>query len=113
MSQPEASEGFRAYLDGLRRQARRVRLMQALAIILFLAVWEIAPKMQWVNPMLTSNPSAVVEIFFTMALHGLDALTVRKPLRFGHGPVGLAAPFLRKALAPVLVQHPFCNFPEH
>lgn len=76
MSQPEESEGFRAYLDGLRRQARRVRLMQALAIILFLAVWEIAPKMQWVNPMLTSNPSAVVEIFFTMARENNLALHV-------------------------------------
>jgi NitT/TauT family transport system permease protein len=61
------SEGFRAYLAGLRREARYVRLMQGLAIVLFLALWEIAPKQQWVNPMLTSNPSAVVEIFVTMA----------------------------------------------
>ena len=60
------SAGFVAYLAGLRREARRVRLMQGLAIIAFLALWEIAPKQQWVNPMLTSNPSAVVEIFFTM-----------------------------------------------
>ncbi len=71
-SPPEAaksaapSEGFLAYLAGLRREARRVRLIQALAIVLFLALWEIAPKQQWVNPMLTSNPSAVVEIFVTM-----------------------------------------------
>jgi len=61
------SEGFRAYLAGLRREARRVRLMQVLAIIIFLALWEIAPKQQWVNPMLTSNPSAVVEMFLTLA----------------------------------------------
>ncbi len=60
------SEGFLAYLAGLRREARRVRLMQGLAIIVFLALWEIAPKQHWVNPMLTSNPSAVVEIFVTM-----------------------------------------------
>lgn len=60
------SEGFRAYLAGLRREARRVRLLQGLAIILFLALWEIAPKQGWVNPMLTSNPSAVVEMFFTL-----------------------------------------------
>lgn len=61
------SAGFLAYLAGLRREARRVRLMQGLAIIVFLALWEIAPKQQWVNPMLTSNPSAVVEMFFTLA----------------------------------------------
>lgn len=63
----EPSEGFRAYLAGLRRESRRVRLFQTLAIIVFLALWEIAPKMHWVNPMLTSNPSAVVEMFFTLA----------------------------------------------
>lgn len=63
----EPSEGFRRYLAGLRRDARRVRFMQALAIIVFLALWEIAPQQRWVNPMLTSNPSAVVEMFFTLA----------------------------------------------
>ena len=71
MSQPEPapaqSEGFRAYLAGLRRDSRRVRLIQSLAIIVFLALWEIAPKMHWVNPMLTSNPSAVVEMFVSLA----------------------------------------------
>ncbi len=61
------SDGFRAYLAGLRRESRRVRLLQGLAIIVFLALWEIAPKQQWVNPMLTSNPSAVVEIFVSLA----------------------------------------------
>lgn len=61
------SAGFRAYLAGLRREARRVRLMQGLAIILFLALWEISPRQGWVNPMLTSNPSAVVEMFLTLA----------------------------------------------
>ena len=67
MSAPYFSEGFRDYLTGLRRESRRVRLMQGLAIIVFLALWEIAPKQGWVNPMLTSNPSAVVEMFVTLA----------------------------------------------
>jgi NitT/TauT family transport system permease protein len=71
-----ASAEFRAYVAGLRRDTRRVRLMQALAIIVFLALWEIAPKMQWVNPMLTSNPSAVVEIFFAMVRDNNLALHV-------------------------------------
>jgi hypothetical protein len=44
---------------------------------------------------------ALCQVVFTLALHGLDALTVRDPLRFGHGRVRLAAPVLRKALAPV------------
>jgi NitT/TauT family transport system permease protein len=63
---PVQSEGFRAYLAGLRRDALRVRLMQGLAIVVFIALWEIAPKMQWVNPMLTSNPSAVADMFVTL-----------------------------------------------
>lgn len=72
---PPSAE-FRAYLAGLRRDTRQVRLMQVLAIIVFLALWEIAPKMQWVNPMLTSNPSAVVEIFFAMVRDNNLALHV-------------------------------------
>ena len=61
------SEGYRAYLARLRRDTRRIRFMQLLLIIVFLAIWEIASKQHWVNPMLTSQPSAVVEMFFTLA----------------------------------------------
>ncbi len=64
---PAPSEGFVRYLAALRRESRRIRFMQALLVIVFLALWEIAPKHQWVNPMLTSNPSAVVEMLFTLA----------------------------------------------
>ena len=76
MSAPEPGErvavaapsaGFIAYLARLRRDERRVRFMQVLGIIVFLALWEIAPQRQWVNPMLTSNPSAVVEMLFSLA----------------------------------------------
>ena len=61
------SEGYLAYLAKLRRDTRRIRFMQLLLIIVFLAVWEIASKQLWVNPMLTSQPSAIVEMFVTLA----------------------------------------------
>lgn len=72
MSAPEPreappSEGYLAYLAALKRDTRTVRFMQLLLIIVFLALWEIASKRHWVNPMLTSQPSAIVEMFITLA----------------------------------------------
>ena len=61
------SEGYRAYLAGLRRSTRRVRFMQTFLVVAFLAVWEIASQRHWVNPMLTSQPSSIVEMFVTLA----------------------------------------------
>jgi NitT/TauT family transport system permease protein len=53
------SEQFRAYLRRLRRERWSVRVAQALLLVVFLILWEIAPDEHWVNPMLTSQPSAV------------------------------------------------------
>jgi NitT/TauT family transport system permease protein len=61
------SAGYLAYLAGLRRNAVRIRVMQILLIVVFLALWEIAPGQQWVNPMLTSQPSAVLAMFVQLA----------------------------------------------
>lgn len=64
---PLQSEGFQAYLRGLRRTRRHVWLTQLTLIALFLVLWEIAPTRQWINPMLTSYPSAIWETFFKLA----------------------------------------------
>ena len=53
------SASYRKYLRGLRHRALIVQAWQIGLVALFLGVWEIAPRAGWINPMLTSYPSAV------------------------------------------------------
>lgn len=58
------SEMYAAFLRRVRRRRHLIIVCQALLLILFLALWEIAPRAHWVNPMLTSYPSAVWPALF-------------------------------------------------
>lgn len=111
-----ASEGFRAYLQGLRRDTRQVRATQLVLVVLFLVAWEIAPQQHWVNPMLTSYPSAVWGMFFSLARESNLAHHVAVTLQeavFGFGMgMGIAtlvavalwwSHFLYRVLDPFLV----------
>lgn len=52
------------------REKARILLTQFGLIVLFLAAWEIAPRMHWVDPMLTSYPSAIWTAFMEMVAGG-------------------------------------------
>lgn len=54
---------YAAYLKRVRLRRRMIIVSQAVLVLLFLALWEIAPRMNWVNPMLTSYPSAIWPVF--------------------------------------------------
>lgn len=54
---------YAAYLKRVRLRRRMIVVSQAVLVLLFLALWEIAPRMNWVNPMLTSYPSAIWPVF--------------------------------------------------
>jgi NitT/TauT family transport system permease protein len=66
----ERSAGYVAYLRKIRRRKVVVRSSQAGLLILVLILWEIAPRAGWVNPMLTSAPSAVWRTFIELTLDG-------------------------------------------
>ena len=54
------------YVAFLRRVKLRRKLIlscQILLLVLFLGLWELAPRAHWVNPMLTSYPSAIWPTF--------------------------------------------------
>ena len=69
-STEERSPLFAAYLRRLRFERRMVRVTQFLAIVAFFALWEIAPRAHWVNPLLTSYPSAIWPVMVDMARKG-------------------------------------------
>ena len=57
------------YLAFLRRVKLRRKLIlfcQFLLLVLFLGLWELAPRAHWVNPMLTSYPSAIWPTFLEL-----------------------------------------------
>jgi NitT/TauT family transport system permease protein len=60
------SAGYEAYLRALRRRSRFVQVWQIVILAAFLVLWEIAPRSGWIDPMLTSYPSAVWRTFVTL-----------------------------------------------
>lgn len=54
------SPAYRDYLSQLQREKRLVHVWQFLLIAGFVLLWELAPRSGWVDPMLTSYPSAIV-----------------------------------------------------
>src|SRR5688572_11747630 len=60
------SEGYAAYLRALRRRTVLVQVWQIILLAAFFVLWEIAPRSGWIDPMLTSYPSAVAKTFMTL-----------------------------------------------
>lgn len=64
------SGGYAAYKRRLRNETWFVKLSQFGLVALLLLVWEVAPRMGWINPMLTSYPSAILRTLTTMTADG-------------------------------------------
>jgi NitT/TauT family transport system permease protein len=73
-SEPTRSKGYTAYLRRLRRDSLFVQASQGGLVALLLIVWEVAPRMGWINPMLTSYPSAIVRTLVALTADGTLAL---------------------------------------
>lgn len=67
---PVRSSGYMAYRRKLRNDTLFVKLTQAGLVGLLLLVWEVAPRMGWINPMLTSYPSAIFRTLVAMSADG-------------------------------------------
>ncbi|MFA6264590.1 MAG: ABC transporter permease [Pseudolabrys sp.] len=64
------SPAYEAYLRALRWRALSINSWQVGLVAAFLIIWEVAPRAGWINPMLTSYPSAVARTFMTMLRDG-------------------------------------------
>jgi NitT/TauT family transport system permease protein len=65
-SQSEPSRLYRDYLKSVRLRRRLILGSQLVLLAVFLVAWEVAPRAHWVNPMLTSYPSAIVPTFMNL-----------------------------------------------
>ena len=74
VAEPARSNGYAAYLSRLRRDSLFVQSWQVGLVLALLLVWEVAPRMGWINPMLTSYPSAIARTLISMTADGTLAM---------------------------------------
>jgi len=54
---------YAVFLRRVKIRRRLILFCQIVLLVLFFALWEVAPRAHWVNPMLTSYPSAIWPTF--------------------------------------------------
>lgn len=99
-----------------KRERWQIRLTQLAILIAFFALWEIASRMYWIDPLLFSSPSSVYSVFVSMMQSGAllthTGVTLFETIMgFLIGTIGgvlIAAmlwwsPFLSRVLDPYLV----------
>ncbi|TCJ04539.1 ABC transporter permease [Cytobacillus praedii] len=68
--QTNIEQGHRRYLQSLKREKKWVRFYQLIIFLVFFSGWEIASRMQWIDPLIFSSPFKVWELFLTKVQDG-------------------------------------------
>lgn len=115
-SQKLAQQEYDRFLKAERKTTHQVRLTQAAILLLFLALWEVAGRYQWIDALLFSYPSRIGALLYTKWMDGTLLIHVGVTLwetvvGFLLGTlVGTAvatmlwwSPFLSKVLDPYIV----------
>ncbi len=58
------------YLKKLRIQSHSIRMVQIGILCLFLGLWEVSSRKQWIDPLLFSRPSGIWNLFISMLFEG-------------------------------------------
>jgi NitT/TauT family transport system permease protein len=98
---PAPSAAYAAYLRSLKRRAFSIQLWQIGLVLALLVVWEVAPRVGWINPMLTSYPSAIARTFMTMLKDG--SLTTHTLATLTETVVGFVGGMLLGTLCAVVL----------
>lgn len=61
MKQKTDQQLYDNYLNGLKREKRVVLTWQIGIILLFVALWEIASRFYWIDPLIFSSPARIIE----------------------------------------------------
>jgi NitT/TauT family transport system permease protein len=100
-AQPARSPAYERYLRALRRRTRSIQAWQLGMVVVFLILWEVAPRANWINPMLTSYPSAVARTFMAMLEDG--SLAKHTWVTFSETVVGFAGGMVLGTVCAVLL----------
>ena len=70
-SKKTVSKEHEQYLKRIRRRNLSIRFTQIVILIAFLALWEIAANMKWIDPFITSQPSRVIDTLISLNSEGV------------------------------------------
>src|ERR1700752_5365187 len=98
---PSRSPAYEGYLRALRHRTRSVQAWQLGLVVVFLILWEVGPRANWINPMVTSYPSAVARTFMTMVEDG--TLAKHSWVTFSETVVGFGGGMLLGTVCAVLL----------
>jgi NitT/TauT family transport system permease protein len=61
--QSNASILHQQFIDQLKKEKRWVRFYQFLIFILFFGLWEFSSRLHWIDPLIFSSPSKILDLF--------------------------------------------------
>ncbi|WP_082083949.1 ABC transporter permease [Paenibacillus beijingensis] len=64
------SPQYKKYLRAQKQKVWLIRASRLFILAAFLALWQLAADLKWVDPMLTSKPSSLISSFRELALNG-------------------------------------------
>lgn len=110
------SKEHELYLKRVKRTKRRIVITRILILVIFIALWQIAANLKWIDPFLTSSPARVIDSFLSLYEDGslfkhIGITCYETILGFSLGTVLGAfiavilwwSPFISKILDPYLV----------
>ena len=69
-STPQISREHSAYLKSLKMNRFKILAFQVLLLLAFIAFWEVAANLRWINPFITSQPSRVLTTLINLYNEG-------------------------------------------
>ena len=60
------SKEHEVYLKKVKSTKRRIVITRILILVIFIALWQIAASLKWIDPFLTSSPTRVVKSFISL-----------------------------------------------
>ncbi len=60
------SKEHEIYLNKVKRTKRKIVITRILILVIFIALWQIAANLKWIDPFLTSSPTRVIESFVSL-----------------------------------------------
>ena len=70
MTNTDVSKEQKKYLIDFKSKKRTIFITQILILVSFIAIWEIAARLNWIDTFLTSSPSQVCKLFISLLRDG-------------------------------------------
>jgi NitT/TauT family transport system permease protein len=65
-SEDKVSKEHEIYLKKVKSTKRRIVIIRILILVIFIALWQTAASLKWIDPFLTSSPTRVIKSFVSL-----------------------------------------------